>query len=181
MRRLLPLAILALGACTDPENPEETNEEEVITTVELTLDGETYVWADIEQDGSPLVDDIVLAADSTYTLDVRFLNELEDPAEDITEEVDAESHEHQLFFTTDGPFTYAYDDADANGLPVGLSGTLSTGSAGTGMLGVLLRHLPEQDGAAQKVAGLEDTFAADGPSALPGGSDADVSFAITVE
>ena len=30
---------------------------------------------------------------------MRFLNELEDPAEDITEEVEDESDQHQVFFT----------------------------------------------------------------------------------
>lgn len=187
--RLALFSLVALAACSDVGDPNEANEEEVITTVELTFTGgdETFtaVWSDIENDGSALVDDIGLLADTTYTVDVRFLNELEDPAEDITEEVEDESDQHQVFFTgtavDDGLLTATYDDTDANGLPVGLSWTLDTGAAGTGDLVVTLQHLPPVDDAAQKEDGLADQAATNGVSSLPGDADVNVSFAVTVE
>ena len=96
------LALLA--GCGDVEKPAETNEEEVITTVQLTFspsdggDAVVAAWDDPENDGSPVIDSIVLSDAADYSLAVRFLNAFEDPAEDITEEVDAESDQHQVFF-----------------------------------------------------------------------------------
>ena len=202
MRTVLSLPVLAsllvLPACSDAEKPEETNAEEVITTVELTLTpttgGSPFVatWDDTDGDGTPSVDPIVLADAGTYTLAVRFLNALEDPAEDITTEVDAESDEHQVFVTgsaVSGPASassgavvrHAYADTDANGLPVGLSSTLEVLGAGGGDLVVTLQHLPAEGGVAVKVAGLAETVAAEGFSAIPGEPDASVTFPLTVE
>jgi hypothetical protein len=98
---VLPLSLLSLlAACGDVKNPEEVNAEEVITTIALTFTPTSggaaleFAWADPENDGSPVIDDILLSDADDYTLTVSFLNELEDPAEDITEEVDAESDQH---------------------------------------------------------------------------------------
>ena len=48
--------------------------------------GETFTatWADPEQDGEPTVDDIKLVNGESYTVTMTVLNELEDPAEDLT-------------------------------------------------------------------------------------------------
>ncbi|MEZ4367515.1 MAG: hypothetical protein R2939_14750 [Kofleriaceae bacterium] len=75
--------------------------------------------------------------------------------------------------------THAYGDTDANGLPIGLDSDI-TAVAGTGNLTVTLRHLPPVSGAAQKVAGLAEQVAADGINALPGETDASVTFPVTV-
>ena len=182
--RFLPLSIVLLAtACTDVENPTGDNVEEVITTVALTFvspDGTVEgSWADPEDDGSPVIVSPELAANTEYQLTVEFLNELADPAEDITEEIEDESDEHQVFFTTDA--TVTYNDEDANGLPVGLDVTLTTGDAGSVDLTVTLRHLPEQGGVAQKVAGLAEQAEADGIASLPGDSDASVTVPLTVQ
>ena len=136
--------ILCASACTDTENPGEENETEVITTVELRFaptDGgaeQVFSWSDPENDGDPVIDDIVLSDALDYDLSVSFLNELADPTEDITEEVDAESDVHQVFFTGSAvrsPSTgdnegaiisQEYEDTDANGLPVGLESAIAT-------------------------------------------------------
>lgn len=178
MLALLPLTILACN----PDETGETNVEEVITTVELTFtpdEGDAVVatWVDLE-DGNPTIDDIMLAADTDYELTVRFLNELEDPAENITEEIEEEDDEHQIFF--DGSaldtMTIAYGDMDGGGLPVGLTNDVMSGAAATGDLTVQLQHLPAEDGTAVKVAGLEDDIAN-----LPGDADAVAEFPVTVE
>jgi hypothetical protein len=192
------IALFAV-ACSDVNNPEEVNENEVITTVSLTFtpaaggDSLTFAWADPENDGSPVIDDVVLSDADDYTLDVSFLNELADPTEDITEEVDAESDQHQVFFTgtaVDGPatgenpdavITHAYADEDANGLPVGLANDISTLGVGTGMMTVTLRHLPPENDTAVKVEGLAEDVAADGIENLPGETDASVDFAVEVQ
>ena len=201
MRTVLSLTIFAsllvLPACSDAEKPVETNAEEVITTVELTLTpagGSPFVatWDDTDGDGTPSVDPIALADAGTYTFALRFLNALEDPAEDITTEVDAESDEHQVFVTgsaVSGPASassgavvrHAYADTDANGLPVGLSSTLEALGTGGGDLVITLQHLPAEGGVALKVAGLAEIVAAEGFSAIPGEPDASVTFPLTVE
>lgn len=184
------------GGVTDPG---EENEEEVITTVELTFTPQgggtalTFTWADPEDDGSPVIDSIVLMDADDYDLTVRFLNELEDPAENITEEIEEEDDEHQIFVYgsgVEGPgtatnankiVTHAYSDTDDGGLPVGLSNTIVTDGTGTGEFNLMLRHLPPESGTAVKVADLADTFASDGAGGLPGDTDVDVTFPIEVQ
>ena len=160
--KLTPLFLLFLVACNDVDDDDHDHEDsdnEVITTVVLTFtpDGGgtdlDFTWADPEDDGSPVIDDIVLPT-RDYTLAVGFLNELEDPAEEITEEIEDEDDMHQVFFTgsgVEGPATstnaaavvmHTYADTDASGNPVGLSNDIATVQAGAGELIVTLRHMP---------------------------------------
>lgn len=195
-----PISFLALlAACGDVENPEEVNAEEVITTVALTFtptaggDPVEAAWADPENDGSPVIDDIVLSDADDYTLAVSFLNEIEAPPEDITEEVDAESDQHQVFFTgtaVEGPATgenasavisQAYDDTDANGFPVGLTNSIVTLAVGSGTLTVTLRHLPPENDTPVKTGTLAEDVAAAGIESLPGEADASVDFSLDVQ
>jgi hypothetical protein len=197
--------VLALGGCPDDE-PGSDNESEVITTVRLTFTppggGEPVVAAFSDPDGdggmSGASDPIALALGTTYDLDVAFLDELQEPAEDITREVQEEAEEHQVFVTgtaVEGPGSvaspiapvlHAYGDsesqygADAVGddLPVGLAGTITARVAGTGTLAITLRHLPELNGQPQKTADLAERLAAGEP--LPGDVDAAVEFELTV-
>jgi hypothetical protein len=188
MRFFAPVVLLLAAACNDTTEPDGENEEEVVTTVELTFSaGGTDIvatWADPEDDGSPVIDDITLADGTSYDVTIRFLNELEDPAEEITTEIEDEDDEHQVFFTGDAVgsiLTHAYEDADAGGLPVGLDNTIDTTGTGTGELTITLRHLPEEDGTAQKVEGLADDAAANGFGDLPGDNDFQGTFNVTVE
>jgi len=198
MRTVFSLVtLLALAACTDATNPDDLDEGEVITTVRLSFtpqgggDALTFEWSDPEADGDPVIDPITLSDAVDYDLSVAFLDEMQDPAEDITEEIGDEAEEHQVFFTgtaVAGPasasasavVTHAYADEDANGLPVGLVDTIATDAAGSGTLTVTLRHLPPESGTAVKVAGLAEQVATDGFGALPGDTDAQVEFALEV-
>jgi len=194
----LVLTTLFAAACADTTHPSEVNAEELITTVVLVahpVDGSddvTATWADPESDGSPVVDVLLLNANTTYELTVAFLNEAADPSVNQTPEIEAESDQHQLFFTggsvnspatgsTDGILTLSYADADVNGLPVGLKDTLEVGKAGDASLQVVLRHLPPEGGVPVKVEGLAEQLAASGLASLPGETDAQVEFAVTVE
>ena len=171
---------------------------EVMTTVKLTFtadDGTSFVasWADPEADGSPVIDDITLTNGETYTVTVQILNELEDPAEDVTLEINDELDEHQFFFygtavqgpshtdNTGAPISHTYADADSQGLPVGLTNTFVASNTGTGTLEVLLRHMPPVNGSAIKVADLAGVMDASGSTELPGSTDIDVDFTVTVE
>lgn len=188
--------VLALVGCSGV-NSEGTDdaEGELITTVELTITGGGYTqtvrWSDPEADGSPEIDPMLLEAGVVYDVDVAFLNELEDPAEDITVEINDESDQHQVFFTggaVQGPASasadalveHAYADTDANGLPVGLSNTLSATVSGTGELVITLQHMPEEDGTAVKTADAAETVKSSGFGALGGDADVSVTFELTV-
>lgn len=137
----------------DSDDPTPVNEEELITTVNVTFTntadaGDVVVAKFLDLDGEggndPVITDPTLRADATYTVTVAFLNESETPAEDITEEVEEEGEEHQIFMeVSEGlNLTYAYGDTDATGNPLGLTGTATTGAASDGTLNVVLRHEP---------------------------------------
>jgi hypothetical protein len=187
---LLALPALLLGGCKDTKDPHEDHEHEFITTVALSFapgsGGEPVEasWADPEDDGSPVIDDITLSDAEDYTLTVSFLNELEDPPEDITVEVAEESDEHQVFFTGSavGPVvTQTYEDTDAGGLPLGLENTIATVAPGTGTLIVTLRHLPPENDTPVKVDGLAEQAASGGLDGLPGDTDVSVTFNLAVQ
>ncbi|WP_250435860.1 type 1 periplasmic binding fold superfamily protein [Hanstruepera flava] len=159
---LLLITNLIVSCSNDDDNtpPPPVNEEEVITTMTITFTpagGGTAVelkTQDLDGDGpNPPVVTISgpFASNTTYTGAVEFLNELEDPAEDITEEVQAEGLEHQVFFTvTNSLGTVTYNDMDTDGNPIGLDitfQTIDTGTAVDGDITVTLRHEPNKDAA----------------------------------
>lgn len=155
----VPLLFLALFAsCSDDDAPEPVNEEEVITTLRLTLTpqggGAAVVFQSRDLDGNgpnaPIVDGGALQASTTYSGAVEVLNELENPIENKTTEVAEEADEHQFFFSFIGATgsTVTYNDADVNGSPLGLSITLVTGAASaTNTLTVTLLHEPNKSAA----------------------------------
>jgi len=195
---LVPLAILPLLAgCPPVDDHDHDHDHEVITTVVLTFTAQgsgdvvEATWADPENDGSPVIDGIELLDTEDYELDVSFLNELEEPAEDITVEISEEDAEHQVFFVGSGVagpagdgasavVTHAYDDMDADGNPVGLANTITTDAPGTGVMTVVLRHLPFEDGNSVKTGTLAEDLAANGLDSLPGESDVEVDFDLEV-
>ena len=199
LSRIAPMFLVFATACGDVENPEGEEENEVITTLVLTFtpvaggDALEFSWADVENDGNPVIDDIALSDADDYDVTVSFLNELEDPAEDLTAEIADEAEEHQVFFTGSavvGPAAedsgsaiveHAYADEDENGLPLGLLNSITTLGTGSGELTVSLRHMPEEDGNAVKVEGLAEDVATGGFESIGGANDIAVTFPITVE
>ena len=148
------VALLALSSCSKDDTPL-VNEEEVITTVTAVFTPQgggtpiTLQYKDLDGDGpnAPLTipPSGNFAQNTTYDGAVTILNETESPAGDITSEVKAEGEEHQLFFQAPSAVgTFVYNDADANGKPIGLKFTLTTKNAATGDLVVTLRHLPNK-------------------------------------
>ncbi len=162
------LFLFTFVACDDDDVPPEENEEEAITNVILTFSPQgggsdvtaTWVDADGEGAGDPVLTDIELAVNTTYTLSMVLTNALDptDP-EDITEEIEEEDDEHMFFFGwTDGLFSdpagdgnvdtrsdaVNYEDPlDENGYPVGLETEWTTGDAATGEFRVVLKHQPD--------------------------------------
>jgi hypothetical protein len=163
--KLLTLILIAtpLISCSSDDDasvPPPVNEEEVITTLTVTFmpqGGGTNVelkTQDLDGDG-PDTPVITISGsfetNTTYTGTIEFLNELENPAEDITEEVAQEALEHQVFFNvTNNLGTVTYNDMDTAGNPIGLDITFQTADTGTpinGAMTVTLRHEPNKDAA----------------------------------
>lgn len=152
---ILITGIIFQSCSNDDDNPEPVNEEEVITTLTATLNGGgstvTMTYQDLDGDGPGAATITVsgpLSAGTTYSGSLDLLNEAESPAESITEEIEEEDEEHQFFFSsTNNVGTFAYNDTDGDGNPVGLSFTLTTGAATTGSITIILRHEPAKDAA----------------------------------
>lgn len=166
------LASSLLFSC-DPEEtkaPEAENEEEIITDVTLTftntLDATDVVIATAtDPDGEGVEElqingEINLEISKTYDLSITAENKLETPAEDITEEIEEEADEHQLFFSfnndafkspmgdgnIDNPAdALDYLDLDENMNPIGLKTrwTCSAEPLSGGFFTVRLQHQPD--------------------------------------
>jgi len=176
--KFLTLAFLSLfcvTSCSDDDDvvPAPVNEEEVITTLIATLTpdgGGTAIvlkTQDLDGDGSdaPVVTvSGAFQANTVYNGVIKLLNETEDPAEDITEEVEDEDDEHQFFYTIGGGFnaTTTYTNFDDDGNNLGTTFTLNTGAVSTGTLTFTLRHEPKKPNTGLVDAGgetdIEATF-----------------------
>ncbi|MBT8177984.1 MAG: type 1 periplasmic binding fold superfamily protein [Eudoraea sp.] len=166
--KVLPLITLFFVSCSDDNDiPDPVNEEELITTMTVTLTplggGDIILESqDLDGDGpnAPVITvSGPLSANSTYSGTVELLNETENPAEDITEEVGEEADEHQFFYVVSGAVSgVTYTDQDGNGNPVGITFELTTSDAGAATLNVTLRHEPKKpnDGTLADAGGETD-------------------------
>lgn len=170
------------SACTK-EDPIVVNQEEVITTLTLTLtpvsDGNEIKLKSYDLDGfdgpKPPVTTISgnLAANTIYTGSVKVENETESPAENVTIEVKDEGEEHQFFYTfTNNIGTVAYTDTDNDGNPIGIEFTLTTAAAGSGDLTVTLIHEPAKSADGVKSGSITNAG---------GGTDVEATFSLTVQ
>lgn len=175
---LLTLSLFVISCGSDDNDPPEpVNEEEVITTVIVTLvDGsDTVILTSRDLDGDgPNAPVLTVSGNlqngSTYNGTVQFLNETESPAENITEEVIEEADEHQVFYIAGGglDITTDYQDMDSQGNPLGVAISLTANDISTGTLNVTLRHEPTKPN--------------NGTLADAGGeTDVSVTFDVTIE
>jgi hypothetical protein len=159
-RNLLKPGMLFVLACgmlmscdkDDDTNDAPVNESELITTVTLTMreagttNTVTATFRDPDGEGGnppTQFDEIVLKPNTVYNTTITVLDESKTPAEDITKEIEEEEEEdHQFFFTPTAALnvSVAYNDTDDNNLPVGLEAIITTGTASTGSLKVILKH-----------------------------------------
>jgi hypothetical protein len=177
---ILLACLLMMNAC-DPEEEAE-NEEELITTIVLTLTpvagGNPIVMSYKDLDGpgavAPTVVAGVLDGNKEYSAKLQFKNESVTPAVDITQEIIAEGVDHQVFFAVSQPLLnsirYTYKDLDGRGRPIGIETSFFTKAAAKGDLAIILRHKPNKD-AAGAVTGNSQSA----------GGDSDVDITIPLE
>ena len=169
---------LIFASCSDDDDnaPDPVNEEEVITTLTVTLESgsDTVVmqYQDVDGDGPDAATVTVSGPPSdntSYNGSIVLLNETESPAENVTEEIEEEDDEHQFFYTIgsglDVDTEYANFDGDGN--PLGTMFVLNTGIPSSGGLTFTLRHEPNKPN-----SGLENAG---------GSTDIEVTFDVTVE
>ena len=165
-------ALIFSCSSDDDSTPEPVLEEEVITTMTITLtaDGQADVilqTQDLDGDGPNLPVVTVsgdLSENTMYSGSIVLLNETEDPAENITEEIEEEALEHQFFYTIGNGLNAEtdYNDADSDGNPIGLDFVLSANSVSSGSITFTLRHEPTKPNMGIEDAGgetdIEATF-----------------------
>lgn len=176
---LLFISVLTFSSCKkdDHDDDDHDHEEELITTLTYTLtsgtDTVTLTFKDLDGEGGAEGTYEVsgsLTANTVYSGAVTLLNETEDPAENVTEEIEEEAEEHEFFYSSTNPLIdVAKTDLDANGNPIGLTTTLIAGGApGPASLTIVLKHEPTKPN--------------DGTASGAGGStDIEVTFNVTVE
>ncbi len=162
---------LFIACSSDDDTPIPVNEEEIITTLTLTLTpaaGGTAITLqtrDLDGDG-PNAPVISISGDlapmTTYNGTVVLLNETVTPADNITLEVIEEAEEHQFFYTTNASLdlTTSNFNLDANSNPLGTTFDLTTGAASTGTFTVTLRHEPTKPNTGLNDAGGETDISA---------------------
>ena len=138
-------------SCSD--DPEATNEEEVITTVLVTLqptEGETVTltWDDINLDAVVDESEIVvsdnLVPGTSYAATIQLLNKSGNSEVNITDEVQKEAEDHIFCFTvTTAGISITNLNKDKNELPLGITSVWTNTSAKTaGTVTITLRHQP---------------------------------------
>ena len=149
---LVIVSCLSSFSCGDDDTDIATPQES-ITTLTYTLtpnnggDPVTFTYRDLDGDGGdePVVLGGTLVANLSYVGRVEVLNESVLPAENITEVIDEEGDDHQLFFSYSiSGLAVSYADTDDNGNRLGLVSNLRTSSAGNGTLTVTLLHDPDK-------------------------------------
>ncbi|MEZ5038945.1 MAG: hypothetical protein R2828_03610 [Saprospiraceae bacterium] len=194
--QLVFLSVFLLGAlilnsgCKKEEEPPIENEEEIITDIILTFTpaggGASIIATAQDPDGEGVQDlqitkNIELLSNTTYTMSIKLENNIE--MEDITKEVEEEGDEHLFFFeftpdifsnpsgngnTDNRADPVNYNDADKNGIPIGLSTTWTTGDVANGAsFRIVLKHQPDVKSASSSIT--------------DGGTDVDLTWPLTIQ
>jgi YD repeat-containing protein len=173
---LLSLFGFIMASCDKDDAPPD-DEQELITTVKLTFTNTastaevvTATWRDTDGPGgaAPVITGLFLKPNTSYNGRVEFLDESNpNNTADITEEVEQEGEDHQVYYTATGNLTVSNLNNDSKGLPLGTRATFTTTAAGIGTLKVVLKHKP-----GSKAAGDQET---------KGETDVEVIFPVQIQ
>jgi hypothetical protein len=183
MKKYLTIALLSLALfnCKKADDIEPTDDNELITRVDLIFTDSankstTFSFQDKDGDSRTnpeKFDKIVLAKGKDYTLKIEVFDDSKSPVENISEEILEEADVHLFVFKSNptGLLTTTLTDKDKNSLPIGLESTVKTAAtAGKGTYQVILKHQPELNGVKVKTGREEG-----------GSTDIDLSFEVEVQ
>jgi len=175
----ISLLTAALLVSCDPTNPNNPNEQELITNVTLTaINGTDTISASYsDPDGNggnaPTIDTLQLTASTNYSVHLTLLDETKNPVADITGEIEEDGEAHQFFYSfSSAALSWLYQDQDGNGNPVGLEISVSTGTASTGSVVVTLRHEPNKTAAGVSTGDITNAG---------GETDVEISFPVVIQ
>lgn len=150
----IALVACAAGLMSCQDDPEPVLEEEVITTLIVTLtpsgsdESIELKFYDADGDGSiaPVITpaNAQLSSNTLYAASITLFNESSSPKENMTEEIVEEADHHLFCFEVEAlPLSVTITDKDANDLPIGLASVWQTSSeVGEGAVTVRLKHQP---------------------------------------
>lgn len=156
---------LTLLSCKKDPEIEPTDDNELITTVELEFTDsknvtKTFSFQDLDANSITPPDkfeSIVLDANENYEMEVKVYDDSRKPRVDVTEKIeeDAEAHLFVYKITPASLFSLKAKDKDKNNLPIGLKNTGKTQGKGIGKLHVILKHQPPANGKRTKTGNEE--------------------------
>lgn len=127
---LFGCSVIMLSSCKK-ETVGESNDEEVITTMQLTFVPQgggaalTYKFDDPDGPGgtAPTQDQIILSPNKTYNVTVQLLNKTVTPVKDVTLEVSGEPQAHRFYYQPSAAsnITIAGLNNDPSGIPLGIT------------------------------------------------------------
>ncbi len=181
----LVFVFLLLGIFSCQKDPQDVNDEELITkliyTLKSTSDNDEVVMTFSDRDGNggnaPIITTSgFLQKGKIYEGSISLLNESLNPIEDLTLEIEEEDLDHQFFYILSnelsGKISIQYADKDSENNPVGLQTLVSSNMVGNGKIQIVLRHEPNK-----KAQGVSDGLITN----AGGDTDIDVSFDIEVK
>lgn len=164
-------------ACNDSDPEPEVEDQELVTSVKLSLVPEgkgqnvTATYSDPDGPGgnAPSIETLVLAPNTTYNMTVTLADDSKTPPQDLTAEIKAEGDEHELFFNAlEGLNITSVQktDMDKNNRPIGLEATIVTGAPSSGKMRVTLKHQPNQKGSTSDITKGETDVEVDFPAVI---------------
>ena len=133
---------------TPAPNLEYISRIKVIATnqADFTIDTFDYINFSEAQNTPPSqVDTIRLSANATYSIQLKLINEANNPMIDLTDSISALGDEHLMVYNVDptsGLIKVKILDKDSKGLPIGLMSTWQTSDSTSGYLRLILYHQP---------------------------------------
>jgi|LakMenE18May11ns_1017448.scaffolds.fasta_scaffold9401258_1 hypothetical protein len=145
--------LLTYASCKKKTPAPDPNEEELITTIQLTfIDSAgskplvTAIYKDLDGDGGnnpSSWDTIKLQSNTTYYASINLYNESTSPTDTITNEILEEDDEH-LFCYTSTNSNIQVNRTDSDGTyEVGLQSKWKVTNVGIGIMNIVLKHQPD--------------------------------------
>ncbi|RDV11750.1 hypothetical protein DXT99_23995 [Pontibacter diazotrophicus] len=168
--------LFASTSCEDDDPTPPVEEGELITTVTINLvpqgkgQNVTAVFSDPDGPGGTdaTIQTLNLVPNAVYDATLTFSDDSQTPSEDITEEIEEEGDEHEVFYDALGGLNVTVNktDMDSNNRPIGLEATVTTGEASTGTLRITLKHQPGLKGSTSNIAVGETDVEANFPTVI---------------